>query len=299
MRASLNNMLVDSLRGGNPETVRGIISMGMTPLLFVDKVEGDAVASRTVWGWTHQAPDSDASRECWKGWLERKLSTLNRVEAEGMLKDLMDDAIPSALASGQSTPLVSTWKQVEQYANDRGLQWTRDEGISTLAHRLPLLPSRAVPVLKGLQNAGLLERDDLLGWVEAPTDPWQQVAGRGLDSLLSWMLHACRPVPAGLLAKVEGVLWERLEESLSQGAAAHHWGGFTVRLLSSLDLLGSFGPLTPLGEVPKEVLEQMERVEKNPQEWSGEVVSALTQWKMLRGLSPATSRPSLRPTPRF
>lgn len=292
MRKSINNLLVDSLRSGSREAVKGIISLGMTPLMLVDKVEGDDVSSRTVWAWTHQAPSPEASQECWEGWLAKKLAGMDEKKAAELIDELMDDAISSALSFGQSAPLVSTWKQVAAFSSNHGLPWSRERGLEILSDRFPSLPFRSVPVLEGLRSARILKKADLLDWGRLPLGPWEQVAQRGLDFVLSWMLKASRPAPSSLLVHIERVVWDRLEESLSQGPAQDHVEGFSVRLFSCLNTLASAGQATSMEQVPDGLLRQIARLEKDPAGWPAEVISALGQWKMTGTLPHAQSAPT-------
>lgn len=294
MQESLNNLLVDSLRSGDRKAVRGLISFGVSPQLRLDKVEGDNVASRSVWAWAHQAPSDQASQECWQGWLERKISHANKQEAQGIISTLMDEAISSAFAAGKSVPLVSSWTTIEAFCQAQGLPWSHTQLLDLLSHHLVNLPFRAEPVLEGLFQARVLSREDLLAWGEKSPGPWERVARRGLDGVLGWMLAAAHPMPSDLMERLERAVWSRLEESLSHGPEADRHELFSVRLFSCLNALAQAGHLSPLSRTPKDLKEAIARVESDTLAWPAEIVAALTQWKMARSLPQAPSPTSAR-----
>lgn len=167
---TLNNAIVNQLMEGTAESVQQLMTFGAeadAQLLWMDD-EGKA-HTETLWHWSHRAPLSDGVERWWLS-LQWQLASLSPRGAADLLHVRLADALRAAGASGQSQPILTSWKQC---LDAQGDYWSRRHMMGQLVNALEEQGDRAIPWLRAMGQSGAVRAQDWtpLACQAYPEDP--------------------------------------------------------------------------------------------------------------------------------
>ncbi len=297
MKTPINNLMVELLRSGKASQVAGLFSLGVAADIFgeLDLVTSVAdpllgsrqeVTRRTVWAWSHEAPECGGVELCWQR-LELQLDSMGDRSCAETLKGALNQAVKGALISRQVNSLEFSWDRMLGYALENRF-WTRNAMLSILETQCLALPEQSLPVLQGLNDSGRVVRPDFLGWMEHPNSLMESAIIRGIPDLVQLLVDLTD-------AQDKQVHWLSIADAaliglLNQGPDAFASLGMGERLVHVHRVLQEWSRESRPSPFLENALQEVH------QNWSA-VPSALRQFQLCSSL-PASS-PSRPAKPRF
>lgn len=197
---TVNNKMVEKLRGGGGGHVAAMLEFGLTPDETLDLVSsvGTTVTATTksIWFWSHQAESADGV-SAWWDWLDRKVQSQSPGQRAQTLARMFIEAVEASLPQKNGETLVATWGRALDWADEeKAPGWNRQIMMSYLASTCAKLGNPAASGLYQLERNMLVHSSD---WSNAarqkyPQDPMSAAISKGQVELVDLLLDmGCSP----------------------------------------------------------------------------------------------------------